>query len=55
MKLRLTNFSWFAMMLAIAFIGLLGCFVEGQLGGFLLGLGIAGTIAYCELVPAPEP
>lgn len=52
---KLTTFSWFAIMLAIAFIGVLGCFTQGQIGGFLFGLGTAGTVAYCELVPAPRP
>lgn len=52
---RLTLFSWFAFLLALGFIGVLGAFTGGQLGGFLFGLGTAGAVAYCELVPAPKP
>lgn len=41
--------------MALGFIGVLGAFTGGQLGGFLFGLGAAGAVAYCELVPAPKP
>lgn len=54
-KFRLSLFSWFSLMMLIAFVAVLGAFQGGQLGGFLFGLGTSGFVAYCELVPAPKP
>lgn len=52
--MKLTLLSWFALMMAIAFVAVLGCFMDGQLGWFLFGLGTSGFVAYCELVPPPK-